>query len=159
MKISKIFSTRILKVAFCLVFLANGCAVVSNISGNYMSRLERTKDYAKVEVFDYPLDECFNKVLAFVRKKEAGMEVLKINRRKYSMLLWVSRPMPEDVDGTFPVNTADVAVFFKAEGPDKTTVQINSLSSLFVEYSADKIFAELNPPAIPTKEETGETKK
>ncbi|MDD5618728.1 MAG: hypothetical protein PHG69_06510 [Candidatus Omnitrophica bacterium] len=130
--------------------MANGCAVLSAIRGNTLPRLERTKDNAKSEVFDCTISVCFEKVLDFVKNKMPDTEILKLDRRNYSILLLVVRPMMEDVDDSvFAANSADVAIFLAYAGDNKTKVEINSLSSLFVDYTAEKVFAELTPPKPP----------
>lgn len=135
---------------FCLVFLFifDGCVILRNATGSSISVLWRVKDYAQSEIFDYGIDDCFEKVLAFAKKGMEGTDILKIDRRKYAILLLVSKPTIEniDIDGKFEPNNADVVIFFTREDDNKTKVEINSLSSIFVEYTAEKIFAQLAPP-------------
>ncbi len=145
MKISKFFlATNILAI----IFLFSGCVVLRNITGSSLSVLQRVKDYTQSQAFDYEINDCFQRVLAFAKDEMAETEILKINRRKHAILLLVSRPTFEsiDMDGKFTPNNADVGIFFTQEGANKTKVEVNSLSSLFAEYTAEKIFAKLNPP-------------
>jgi hypothetical protein len=132
-------------ISLCVIFLLSGCAILRNISGNSMSVLQRVTHKAQSDIFDYTLEDCFQKVLAFLKSERIEAEILRIDRRNYSILALVSRPSLENIDGTFAGNCADVAIFFMAEGNNKTKIRINSLSSLFAEYTLDKIFNELRP--------------
>jgi len=110
-----------------------------------MIALEKVKNGVQSSVFDCAVDVCFQKVLAFVKGKMEGTQILRIDRRAPALLLLVSRPTLEEIEGNFAANVADTAVFFIKEGVNKTRIEINSLSSLFAEYAADKIFGELRP--------------
>ena len=129
-----------------IIFLC-GCTIFSNITdniaGNYMSSLERIRADGKTKIFNYEINECFEKVLAILDKEIIDAEILKIDRRNYSILLLVSCPMMEESDSIFYANSADVGIFFTPESADKTKVQITSLSSLFVDHTAEKIFSKL----------------
>lgn len=143
-----------LLIMFCVIFLFSGCSMISritrgatrNIAGTSISALERVKDGVQSSVFDCGVDDCFQKVLTFVKGKMEGVQVLRIDRQAPALLLLVSRPTLEEIEGDFAANVADTAVFFIKEGVNKTRIEISSLSSLFAEYTADKIFSELRPP-------------
>jgi hypothetical protein len=67
----------------------------------------------------------------------------------------------EDIEGVFSANSADVLILFTPQNDKSTKIEVNSLSSLFAEYAADKIFKELSPqqkapPQIMQQEETGD---
>jgi hypothetical protein len=141
MKYSKFF----IKYILVIVFLLNGCAVLSHISGDSTSKLESLPQSPFQQVFDYNVDDCFNKVLAFLKSQDSGVKVLKVNKYTYYILALVSRPTMEDIDGTFSANNADVLILFTPQNDKSTKIEINSLSSLFAEHTADKIFKELNP--------------
>ena len=137
----------ILLIVFIVTNLC-GCSILSGISrgiaGHYMGGLEEARENGIAKVFNYNIDECFDKVLAILDSEAIDAIVLKIDRRNYKILASVSRPLLQDVDeSTFYANNADVGLFFTQEEQSKTRLEIASLSSLFVEHTAEKIFAEL----------------
>ena len=139
---------RVILVIFFIVTSLCGCAIFSNvagsIAGNYMKGLERARASGKSKVFNYEIDECFDKVLAILDSDAIDAIVLKIDRRNYKILTSVSRPILQDVDESiFYANNADVGLFFTQEEQSKTRLEIVSLSSLFVEHTAEKVFAKL----------------
>jgi len=136
----------LLTILYMIVSLC-GCTIFSNIAdniaGNYMSSLERIKADGQTKIFNYEINECFKKVLAILDEEIIDVKILKIDRRSYSILLLVSRPMIEEADSVFYANSADVGIFFTPESANNTKVQITSLSSLFVDHTAEKIFTKL----------------
>jgi hypothetical protein len=138
--------TKKVLIALLPVFLLSGCVVLRNLTGDSFYVLERTKDYAVKETLDYSPGECIDKVLSVIKEKMADSDILKIDRRRNRLLLLVVRPsMEENDDIKFTLNSADVALFFTAKEQNKTEVEINSLSSIFVDYTKEIIFSQLKP--------------
>ena len=139
---------RVILLIFFVVAHLCGCGMLrsisSSITGCYMAGLEEVRGSGQEQVFNYDIDECFDKVLAILDTAVIDATILKIDRRSYKILVLVSRPMMEDVDDSiFYANNVDVGIFFVKDGLNKTKVEIVSLSSHFVEHTADSIFPEL----------------
>jgi len=140
-----------IRIIILIVFIVTnlcGCGIVrgiySGIAGHYMGGLEEARENSVAKVFNYSIDECFDKVLAILDSEAIDAIVLKIDRRNYKIMTSVSRPLLQDVDeSVFYANNVDVGLFFTQEEQQKTKLEIVSLSSLFVEHTAEKIFAEL----------------
>jgi len=141
MKVTNFFT----KYLLIFIFLLSGCAVVDNIVGNSASTLERLPQSPYKQVFNYNVDDCFDKVLKFLKGWDAGARILKVNKYTYYILASISRPTLEEIESTFPANNADVIILFTPQDDKTTKIEVNSLSSLFAEYTMDKISNELNP--------------
>jgi len=138
----------VILLIFFVVAHLYGCGMLrsisSGIAGRYMAGIEETRGSGQEQVFNYDIDECFDKVLAILDTAAIDATILKIDRRNYKILVLVSRPMMDDVDDSiFYANSVDVGIFFTQDSQDKTKVEIVSLSSYFAEHTADKIFPEL----------------
>ena len=132
--------------AICL----SGCAIAKNITegvvGDYIGNLERSRANGKSQTFDYKIDECFNRVSSILNYEKSNAEILKIDINNKSILAVVSRATlhgEDNSDNVFDMNTADVGIFFTKEGESKTKVEVCSLSSLFVDHTAEIIFSKL----------------
>jgi len=143
-KIRSIPKTFIIFV--CLIL--SGCAIpkniVESISGNYMGGLKGDKASSISQVYVYSIDECFEKVLSILEGSVLKASILKKNKKSYSILALVSQQSSlEEIDSTFEANSADVGIFMTKVGPGTTKVEIKSWSSIISNYTAKKLFAEL----------------
>lgn len=143
-----------LTITLAILFMAIACSgcslprkVVENTLGNYMDGLNNDDVSRLNQVFAYGIEECFEKILAILRDSVIDVDVLKIDRRNYSMLILVSRePSLEEIDSIFDGDGADVGIVLSSVGPDSTRVELRSLSSVIVDYTAVKLFPELQKP-------------
>lgn len=125
-----------------------GCSlprqIVENINGNYMDGLYSAKAQSLSQVCLYNIDECYAKVLDILNSNVIDAKVLKKNKYGYYILALVSADKSmEEIDSVFDANSADVGIYLSKVGPETTKVEIRSLSIVFVNYSAKKIFPEL----------------
>jgi hypothetical protein len=125
-----------------------GCAlprkVVENISGNYMGGLNSEEAKTASQVCLYGLDECFDKVLAILQGDAIDATILKIDRRNYAILALVSTGSTvEETESLFDANSTDIGIYLTKIGPETTRVEVRSLSSVFTDYTAGKLFPEL----------------
>lgn len=136
-------------LAGLLIFCLGGCSVFKNITdsvaGRYMGRLERETKNVKSQVFDCGIGDCFDKIIDILETMQA--KILKLDIYNYSILALVSRFGMEEESGEtiFDTNNADVGIFLSEASPGKTKVKISCLSSVFLDYSSQKIFSELQP--------------
>lgn len=136
-------------LSFCLiVIVCSGCSlprrVVENISGNYMDGLKRDEAASASQVCLYGLDECFKKVLDVLNSSAIDATILKINKTNYSIMALIAGETPlEEIESIFEANSVDVGIYLTKIGPETTKVEIRSLSSTFVDYSAKRIFPAL----------------
>ncbi|MDD5004954.1 MAG: hypothetical protein PHS93_00420 [Candidatus Omnitrophica bacterium] len=145
----KKYFTKLLLVFFVMITMC-GCSILSNITrnimGNSISVLKRDRPNAKSRVFDCEIRTCFKKIVAILDFGIIDNQILALDKRNFTILVLVSRPTEEKSDDIpFNISNTDVGIFLTQESPGRTKVEISSLSSLFAEYTSDKIFQELQP--------------
>jgi hypothetical protein len=131
-----------------MALCGSGCSVpqriADDVAGTNMGRLQREDVKGISQEVGQEIEECFDKVLAILNSDIIEAELLKIDRRRHSIMALVSRGSElEDVESVFDENSADVGIFLVSAGPKATRVEIKSLSSITADYAAMKIFPEL----------------
>jgi len=124
-------------VIFCLLFLAlNGCARLTEpfkiLWGSSMKALEEARPNASVSTFQCREEECFRQVLSIA--KENHLTVFTSDPKKPLIVL---------MGFTGSINTTEVGVFFSEIEPNKTKVEIVSLSPTAQEIATKLLTGQL----------------
>lgn len=158
-------ATSLLYVLILLLTMTSvGCTLVrdtsANIAGSYLKGLERDRENGVSRVVNYSIDESFERTLNILLAM--GAKIMKVESENYSILAVVSGgPMLEDsIDSTFDANSADVGIFFSAQGSQRTKISIRCFSTSILEYTTNKIFSKLQTNAfVRTSEELPQHRK
>ncbi len=142
----KITVSLIYVLIFLFAIASVGCTLTrdisDNITGSYLKGLERDRESGVSRIVNYSIDESFERTINILLAMDA--KIMKVESENYSILAVVSGgPMLEDsIDSTFDANTADVGIFFSAQGSQRTKISIRCFSASILEHAAKKIFPE-----------------
>lgn len=142
----KITVSLIYVLIFLFAITSVGCTLTrdisDNITGSYLKGLERDRESGVSRIVNYSIDESFERTINILLAMDA--KIMKVESENYSILAVVpGGPMLEDsIDSTFDANTADVGIFFSAQGSQRTKISISCFSTSILEHAAKKIFPE-----------------